>query len=377
MSTKSYHRGARPDALGLGLCLLMLAGLGGLSVGLFQIGRDAGANVAPTDAWLPLDRRRPLTRIGFGSCLHQRKPQPIWAGVRARRPDLFIMMGDNVYGDIRPPAMTKLIEAYRRQARQPELRDARAAFPFLATWDDHDYGRNDAGGDFPQRDQARALFRQFWQAAAPRGPNEDGIYAARTVGPKGQRVQIILLDTRSYRARLKRPTAAQKATYKARGERWPSYLPDPTPSKSMLGAAQWTWLTRTLKEPADLRIIVSSIQVLATSHGWERWDTLPAERAKLLFMLKAAASTTPTLILSGDRHRAGFYRDGKLLEATSSSLNYSFKGQDPPDPTRQGQLYGRDNFGLVDIDWAGGKANVSINDVNGKPVKAQTLSLTR
>ena len=37
--------------------------------------------------------------IGFGSCLHQDYPQPIWEQVKKQSPNLFIMLGDNVYGD--------------------------------------------------------------------------------------------------------------------------------------------------------------------------------------------------------------------------------------------------------------------------------------
>ena len=37
--------------------------------------------------------------IGFGSCLHQDYPQPIWEQVKKQSPNLFMMLGDNVYGD--------------------------------------------------------------------------------------------------------------------------------------------------------------------------------------------------------------------------------------------------------------------------------------
>ena len=56
----------------------------------------------------------PLTRIAFGSCAHQNKPQPIWDAVLAWRPELFIFTGDNVYGDVTSAAMTELREAYAK-----------------------------------------------------------------------------------------------------------------------------------------------------------------------------------------------------------------------------------------------------------------------
>jgi hypothetical protein len=43
----------------------------------------------------------PLTRIAFGSCADEEKPQPIWDAVLAYHPELFLFTGDNVYGDVR------------------------------------------------------------------------------------------------------------------------------------------------------------------------------------------------------------------------------------------------------------------------------------
>ena len=56
----------------------------------------------------------PLTRIAFGSCSHQQKPQPIWDAVLAYRPELFIFIGDNVYGDVTSDSMTDLREEIGR-----------------------------------------------------------------------------------------------------------------------------------------------------------------------------------------------------------------------------------------------------------------------
>ena len=47
------------------------------------------------------DVSAPLTRIAFGSCADEERPQPIWNAILAYRPDLFLFVGDNVYGDYR------------------------------------------------------------------------------------------------------------------------------------------------------------------------------------------------------------------------------------------------------------------------------------
>ena len=41
----------------------------------------------------------PVTRIAFGSCANQAKPQPIWDAVVSIKPEHFIFLGDNIYAD--------------------------------------------------------------------------------------------------------------------------------------------------------------------------------------------------------------------------------------------------------------------------------------
>src|SRR5262245_32714787 len=40
-----------------------------------------------------------LSRIAFGSCAKQDKPQPIWNAVVELNPQLFVFLGDNIYAD--------------------------------------------------------------------------------------------------------------------------------------------------------------------------------------------------------------------------------------------------------------------------------------
>jgi len=311
----------------------------------------------------------PLTRIAFGSCAHQDKPQPIWDAVLDYRPELFIFAGDNVYGDLTPGAPTPLAQAYARAATIPGYQALRAQVPVLATWDDHDYGQNDAGGDFPYREEAKALFLDFWQIAAddPRRSRE-GIYHAETFGPEGMRLQVILLDTRSFRSPLI-PTDQHGAPGKER------YVPDPDPAKTMLGAAQWAWLREQLLQPADLRLIVSSIQVLAEGHGWERWGNLPRERERLLALI-AETGAREVIFLSGDRHVGGIYhRPGVAYEITSSGLNMTYPAAREAGPLRLGPIYGAENFGTVDIDWWSGRVTLAVRAVNGEPARRIAIAL--
>lgn len=316
-----------------------------------------------------------LTRIAFGSCIDQRKPQAITETVQAFGPELFIFLGDNVYGDVEGGTADKLREAYERQDRNAEFAHLLQGPRILATWDDHDYGVNDGGGDFALKRDAEALFLDFWQVPAddPRRARE-GVYGSFSFGPDGKRVQVILLDTRYFRSPL-RPTDERDAKGKEH------YLPDPSPDKTMLGAAQWLWLEAALQETADLRIIGSSIQVIADAHGFERWGNLPAERDRL-YRLLAQSGDTATVVISGDRHIAALYQfalgNGQSLwEATSSSLNLPLFDVDEEGPYQLDPPYVRENFGTIEIDWQARRAVLAIRGMDGKAVRQQTLVFAR
>jgi alkaline phosphatase D len=152
--------------------------------GTVGAGLIAGAARAEPDPHGQSDRT--LTRIAFGSCAKSDKPQPIWDAVLAARPDLFIFLGDNVYLDTRDPAVMR--RKYAELAAQPGFQRLKASgIPILATWDDHDFGENDAGADYPMKEESRRLFLDFFGAPAdsPRARRYSSSSVARrpTVDP--------------------------------------------------------------------------------------------------------------------------------------------------------------------------------------------------
>jgi len=364
--------------------LAMLAGLVALTVGLLMAEFSRDADVASADrdgdglvqvtvepAWKRPAADALLTRIGVGSCLHQDHPMPIWDDVIAAKPDLFLMIGDNVYGDIRNGDPNELGETYIRQANLDPMIAARKAMPFLATWDDHDYGLNDGGAGYEFQPQAAHFFRAFWQL--PEAKTDDGgIYYAKTYGPAGRRVQIIMLDTRSFRSPLTR-----------KGDdfpHWGKYQPDDDATKTILGDAQWQWLADRLREPADVRILASSIQVLADGHGFERWGNFPGE-AKRLKDLIVETDARGVVLVSGDRHAGAVYREGiggddarVLVELTASSLNRAFG---PSKDTRMAPLVSdivhQENFGLIDVDWQSREIRLSLHGIGDQQYVTHTV----
>ena len=160
----------------------------------------------------------PLSRISFGSCAKQDQTQPIWEAIVAGQPELFVFLGDNIYGD--SPDMDVLRAKYALLNEQPGFRKLRQVCPVVATWDDHDYGKDDSGAEFAMRRESQQVFLDFLgvEKHDPRRTQE-GVYWSKVYGPAGKRVQVILLDTRSFRSSLK-PTDQPNAKGRER------YIPD-------------------------------------------------------------------------------------------------------------------------------------------------------
>lgn len=322
-----------------------------------------------------------LRTVALTSCSHQDRPQPLFDVIRAGRPDLLLMLGDNVYGSDTPddPDLPGLRRAYAAQAASRPFRRLVRSVPTRAVWDDHDFGRNDGGGDFPHRALAQRMFATFWRepvsSALWRRP---GIHRSLTVGPAQARVQVILLDTRSFRSPL---LASDQRDLPGR-ER---YRPHPVGADvTVLGADQWAWLERTLREPADIRLVCSSIQVIAEGHGWERWGNFPDERDRL-YRLIAATGARGVVFLSGDRHHGSIHRTAgatpyPLVDLTASAINMP-SGHAGPDgissretsTTRIGGGYTPVNFGRVAIDWRGRTLGLELIGAGGQPVQAVTV----
>lgn len=303
------------------------------------------------------DRAQVLTRIAFGSCLDQERPQPIWEAIERYEPQLMLMMGDNIYANAEDEATLR--EAYAMLGRSEGFAKVRGTTPMLATWDDHDYGRDDAGREYPLRDVSQRVMLDFFDepADSPRR-TRPGVYRSDVFGPMGQRVQVLLLDTRYFRSEL--PHAAMRGRYQRRED----------PSDTMLGAAQWAWLEQQLREPADLRLLVSSVQLVADGHDFERWGVFPLERQRLLSMI-ASTQANGVLVLSGDRHHAelsvleGSEVGYPLIDVTSSSLNRARAHPYEENEHRRGPMVGVSNFGGADIDWQTRTVTLRIFDEHG------------
>lgn len=276
---------------------------------------------------------QPLSSIAFGSCNRENLPQPLWPLIARHEPELFIWLGDNIYGDT--DDMRVMRRKYAQQLANPAYRAFTQNVPVIGTWDDHDYGRNGSGREYRARGASQQALLDF--LGEPDNSSrrlQQGVYDSYVYGPPGKQIKVILLDTRYHR--------------------------DPIGSNgTILGDEQWQWLERELRSStAQIHLIGSSIQVVAEDHRFEKWANFPAERARL-FKLIADAKVPGVIFLSGDRHIAELSRldhsaaGYPLYDLTSSGLTHTWSGRHREEKNRHrdGKLVVALNYGTIDVDW--------------------------
>lgn len=303
-----------------------------------------------------------ISRIAFGSCNRQDSPQPLWEPIRNEEPDLWIWLGDNIYGDTHNMGLME--EKYDEQYNHPEYSQLRNSTEVIGIWDDHDYGTNDGGVNYTKKDSSQQLMLDFLDE--PEGSErwqQKGAYVAYTYGEAGQKVKIYLLDARYHRDTLKKENG--------------QYLPNDT--GTILGEEQWEWLEREFKESdADINLIASGIQFIPEEHPYEKWANFPNERQRL-FDLITSSGINGAVLISGDRHIAEVsqisLKEGpELYEFTSSGLTHTWKDyQEEPNQYRVGELMVALNYGLLDIDWDKKQMNFQIKGEDQKAYLSQTV----
>ena len=309
----------------------------------------ARASVAP-----PPPEDAVIDTLAFGSCARQDKPQPIWDEIAAHEPDVFLFIGDNMYADLdrgrRGVTLADVAHTYVELSNVEPFARFRQGVPILATWDDHDYGLNDAGRELPFKRGSQLALLQFFREPvdSPRWDRE-GVYGSWVFGPEGRRVQVIVLDTRYFRDAVDRRAGG-------RPPRRGPYQPTEDDTRTLLGEAQWAWLAGELQEPADVRIVASSIQVVPWEHGWESWGNFPHERRRL-FELIDETQAHGVVFVSGDRHLMEISRADHpeapypMWDFTSSGLNENPRPVREPNRFRVGPVVRDTNYGVVEIDW--------------------------
>ncbi|MFN4764284.1 alkaline phosphatase D family protein [Gillisia sp. Q332] len=294
--------------------------------------------------------------IAFGSCNKQNLPQPLWDPIIANKPDVFIWGGDNIYADTRN--MNKMEQDYTIQKANPGYQKLISSTPVLATWDDHDYGKNDAGTEWKYKKESQEKFLNFLEVPQnDERRRREGVYHSQLFKLENGSIKVILLDTRYFRSNLIKSEDPDKRY-------------DPNMEGTVLGEEQWKWLERELKNSkADFNLIVSSIQLLSAEHGFETWGNFPKEMEKLKALI-SSSNAENIVLLSGDRHISEFSKveipslKYPLIDFTSSGLTHtytSFSGE--PNQYRVGEVISDLSFGLLFFDFSKKKITMQMRGV--------------
>jgi alkaline phosphatase D len=306
-------------------------------------------------------------KMAFGSCNRQDAPQPLWKPILVDHPDLWVWMGDNIYGD--SPVMDTLRAKYAKQNANSDYQLLKASTPLIGIWDDHDYGINDGGKHFAQKKASRDLMFDFLNVPLDAPERKwEGAYSSHTYGEGEQQVKVILLDGRYFRDTLTRVNRVYQINS----------------TGQILGDAQWKWLENELKtSTARVNFIVSGIQILPTEHAYEKWANFPQEREKLLNLIANSGVQNP-ILLSGDRHIAEIMKlvDSRfpkgLYEVTASGLTHTWSGiAEEKNSLRVSGLIAQLNYGLATFDWTKDELLIEIKGENGHVLAHQTLFLTK
>ncbi len=256
----------------------------------------------------------------------------LWEAIAQVAPTAFMWLGDIIYADTED--ITKMRALYDELTALPAYAALSGKTRILGTWDDHDYGGDDLGREYPKRVESQQALLDFLHEPqeSPRRARE-GVYTTVDLGQDPHRVRVILLDTRYHRDR-------------------------PGPAGDVLGEAQWAWLEAQLQgSTAAVHVLASSIQVLPEQHGFEKWSNFPSARQRLFALLDRTAPRN-LIVLSGDRHFGELSKlergagKASLYDLTSSSLSKPWNRK-PTEENRYrvGEMVWDVNFGVLEIDW--------------------------
>lgn len=260
-----------------------------------------------------------MTRIAIASCCKiggqkSVKNQTVWAKIQAQQPELLLLLGDNVYMRQTGPRwqLDHLKQMYDEQLAEPHFAALIGAVPYMATWDDHDFGPNDSRGDTerdrPYRLRSRKLFHAAWQGAI--NGNRPKVYCSHAIG----KVKVILLDGRYYRTDCRSPSR-----------------------RTILGKEQEDWLRDELQHDLKYTLVGCGTPLGGSPQYKDSWAAYPEAHARLRALLGGAKKL---VYVSGDIHR------NKLTEHPEGFFEVTSSGVAR---IEQGQAASSDNFAILDF----------------------------
>lgn len=261
-------------------------------------------------------------RFAFASCQHYEYGYFTALSHMAKEDlNLVVHLGDYIYEGSTTIGKARLhnsreivsLQDYRNRhalyKTDPDLQEAHAAFPWIVTWDDHEFDNNCAGDVSEESGvnverflQRRAAAYQAYYEHMPLRkatlPQGSTMQLYRRV-KYGQLAEFDVLDTRQYR------------TDQPCGDGNKPPCDDVSdPNATLLGATQEDWLCRTLKEsPARWNVLAQQVMMArvdrtpgdAVAYSMDQWGGYEVGRTRLLKYFADHKISNP-IILTGDIH---------------------------------------------------------------------------
>ncbi len=286
-----------------------------------------------------LDSKKLRPRIGLVSCMDDRftdEAMKMWSSYLNKFTDLNFFIGDNVYAtvgllDVSKNFHSHLWNRYFETFKRLYFYHSSSLTPVFALWDDHDYGKQDGGVAFKEKDKALSVFNAFFPRYEVEHFKTTSFGAGSVLEAYGQK--FLFLDGRYYR--------------------------DVEHSKGQhLGEAQFDFVLKSLAKNKKTPLwLIKGDQFFGGYHPFESFERQHPEQFKKL--TKAVEKRkAPVMFISGDRHLSEITSVGskefgfKSFEITSSAIHakvYKDSFKKHPNPR---QLVGKDgvyNYSVLEI----------------------------
>lgn len=343
----------------------------------------------------------PVRFVWTGDANAYFKPYTVLDAILDDDPDLFLFVGDTIYGDDpRSGSGVATVRAdyhvkYRENRADASLRNVLASAGTVSMWDDHEvtndfYGTNPSPALQAQMADGNAAFRDYLPI---RDNGGDPMQLYRSL-QWGQAAEFFLIDDRQYRdpqAYVTEPSCLSA------GE--PITLPAGTcaaeiadPGRTYLGATQKAWLKNgLLNSTATFKFVmngplISSLLFLP----YDRWEGYAAERQEIIDFIKTN-DIKNVIFLSTDIHalivndQVGNATPPIIREFVSGAIGMDPIYRELPDsiagfvptlpslfPTISYFDIDRFNYGLIEVSPT--QATVTYRDATGAALKSFSVA---
>lgn len=226
---------------------------------------------------VPASRNGQVLNVAFLSCVND-TTDPIWQEMARHDLNLLCFGGDTPYADT--GNLLDLRNKHRHLLQRPALAALGRSVPFVGTWDDHDFGLNNANGKSAAelKENTRRAFIEY-RVQDQYGSGDEGIYQKADRGA----MEVFLLDARWYSQTGPSPISPKQST--------------------CFGNDQWQWLLESLRNSeAPFKVLLQG-QIWQDKKNRETDDmhTYYAERDALLDFIKKERIPGVVLV-GGDIH---------------------------------------------------------------------------